>query len=174
MIFLNSLTHLAFSLRKRISNQEKRRTCIAMSNALHTIERNDLEPSHLSRWFLHSCRPIRGIAIIASCTPQRNNGHERTQRLHNLTGQCWLPCWRNGTQDFLPLICHKVVLSCFRSIYFKLRHWRYPLHLFSDFHHWCILYWRKTPFIFPLFNSSQTVMIRFFPLPTKCWLYLEI
>ena len=42
-----------------------------MSNALHNIERNDLEPSHLSRWFLHSYRPIREIVMVASCTPQK-------------------------------------------------------------------------------------------------------
>ena len=43
-----------------------------MSNALHTIERNDLEPSHLSTGgFLYSCRPIREIVMVASCTPQK-------------------------------------------------------------------------------------------------------
>ena len=51
---------------------------------------------------------------------------------------------------------------------------RYHWHLFNDFHHWCISYWRKMPFIFRFFYSSHTVMIILFPLPTTWWLYLEI
>ena len=50
-----------------------------MSNALHTIERNEHEPSQLSRWFLYSCRPIGGIVIIASCTPQRGTTVTKAQ-----------------------------------------------------------------------------------------------
>ena len=81
----------------------------------------------------------------------------------------------------LKIFFHWSVTKSYRAVFeasslnLDIRQYpQYPWwHLFSDFHHWCIIYLRKMPFILPLFNSSHTVMITFFPFPTKWLLYLE-